>query len=604
MAILGFAGQWPESVDVEAQTRHLQAYPAAAAALSTGGPLAAHIAAPSHYSANGITVAVQGNPVWPSDTAAGASTATAASIHSAYAKSGRDFLARLIGTFAIAIVDETSRRILLAIDRMGVERLAWATVGGALIFGCSAQRVARFPALNAALRQQGLYDFLMLHMIPAPATIYAGVQKLRPATAVCMEHGKVNVFTYWKPRFNESRGEAFESLRTELHASLEQAVLECGPDACTGAFLSGGLDSSTVSGKLSRLSAAPARTFSMGFGVDKYDELHYADIANRHFGCRPLQYHVTPEDVVTAFPLIAQAYDEPFGNSSAVPTYLCALRAREQGVTHLLAGDGGDEIFGGNERYARHRVFDLYYRVPGMLRRQVLERLAPLLPGEGGLRPLSKLRSYIEQARIPLPERLESWNFIYREGHAMLEPQFAAAIDPRGPFEVMNEVYAAAPCASTLNKMLYYDWHFTLADSDLRKVGTMCGLAGVRVSYPMLHARVVDLSNRVTPAQKMHRLELRSFYKDAMRGFLPEEILNKTKHGFGLPFGEWLQTNAALAELIYSYLSDLKSRRIVRTQFIDELIASQRTGHASYYGYAVWDLAMLEAWLQHHAPAA
>jgi asparagine synthase (glutamine-hydrolysing) len=597
MTILGFAGRWPESIDVPAQSRYLQA--GASAAHERGSGQSAQVVAPSQHAAAGILVAVRGSPAWsPGSSQSG--PATAASIHSAYSSTGVRFLERLVGTFALAIVDETSARVLLAIDRMGVERMAWARVGDALLFGSSAQAVARFPALAAPLRQQGLYDFLMMHMIPAPATLYAGVSKLRPATVLCMERGKIDVRPYWQPVFNESRPEPFEMLRDELHAALDQAVLDCRPDATTGSFLSGGLDSSTVSGKLGQLTASPARTFSMGFGVGKYDELEYADIANRRFGTRPFQYHVTPEDVVSAFPQIAQAYDEPFGNSSAVPTYICALRAREQGITHLLAGDGGDEIFGGNERYARHRVFDLYYRVPRLLRRQVLERLAPHLPGEGGWRPLSKLRSYVEQARIPLPERLESWNFIYREGNAMLEPEFAAAVDPRAPFATMSEVYAAAPCKSTLNKMLYYDWHYTLADSDLRKVGTMCELAGVRVSYPMLDARVVDLSNRVTPGQKMRKLELRSFYKDAMRGFLPEEILRKVKHGFGLPFGEWLQTHAGLADLIYSYLSDLKTRRIVRGRFIDDLIASQKTGHASYYGYAVWDLAMLEAWLQHH----
>jgi asparagine synthase (glutamine-hydrolysing) len=314
-----------------------------------------------------------------------------------------------------------------------------------------------------------------------------------------------------------------------------------------------------------------------------------------------LQYHVTAADVVKAFPLIANAYDEPFGNSSAVPTYFCALRARERGITHLLAGDGGDEIFGGNERYARHRVFDLYYRLPGVLRRSVLEPFAPHLPGEDGFKPLSKLRSYIQQASIPLPERLETWNFVYREGATMLDPDLAHRVDPRAPFSVMSEVYAAAPAESTLNKMLYYDWHFTLADSDLRKVETMSALAGVKVSYPMLDARVVDLSNRVTPGQKMERLELRSFYKRAMRGFLPEEILNKTKHGFGLPFGDWLKTDASLADMIYAYLTELKSRRIVRSDFLDKLIEDQRSGHAMYFGYAIWDLAMLEAWLQAHA---
>ncbi|MGH8174708.1 MAG: asparagine synthetase B family protein [Steroidobacter sp.] len=547
---------------------------------------------------------MHGRPICPAQGQNPQSADSAARIHAAYVQEGRGALGRLLGSFAVAIVDETAGLVLLAIDRMGVERMTWTVSGGAIAFGSSAEHVARFPAIDASLRQQGLYDFLLLHMIPAPDTIFTGVHKLRPATAVAFQAGRAEVFTYWKPTFEERRAAPFKALRDELHAALESAVRESRPDGATGSFLSGGLDSSTVSGKLAKVADRPARTFSMGFGVDAYDELKYADIAARHFGCEALQYHVTPADVVSAFPLIANAYDEPFGNSSAVPTYFCALRAREQGVTHLLAGDGGDEIFGGNERYARHRVFDMYFRIPTALRTGVLEPLAPHLPGEDGFKPLSKLRSYIQQARIPLPERLETWNFVYREGDAMLDPEFAQSIDPRSPINVMSEVYAAAPARSTLNKMMYYDWYFTLADSDLRKVGTMCSLAGVEVSYPMLDSRVVDLANRVMPGQKMERLELRSFYKKAMRGFLPEQILTKTKHGFGLPFGDWLKTDAALADMIYSYLSDLKSRRIVRSGFLDQLIDSQRAGHAMYYGYAIWDLAMLEAWLQAHAVRA
>jgi asparagine synthase (glutamine-hydrolysing) len=162
----------------------------------------------------------------------------------------------------------------------------------------------------------------------------------------------------------------------------------------------------------------------------------------------------------------------------------------------------------------------------------------------------------------------------------------------------MEEVYSSAPAISTLNKMLYYDWYFTLADSDLRKVQTMSALAGVQIRYPMLDWRVVELANRVHPRQKMSGLQLRSFYKRAMRGFLPDAILNKTKHGFGLPFGDWLKTDKRLADLIYSHLNDLKARRIVRSEFLDKLITDQRSGHTMYYGYVIWDLAILEAWLK------
>lgn len=217
---------------------------------------------------------------------------------------------------------------------------------------------------------------------------------------------------------------------------------------------------------------------------------------------------------------------------------------------------------------------------------------------EGRIPPLSKLRSYVDQALIPLPERFESWNFMYREGGSeMLDADFAAAIDKDAPIKQMRKVWEASPSDDLLETMLWYDWHFTLADNDLRKVGTMCELAGVRVSYPMLHPAVVNLSLRVPPNMKIRGTELRTFFKRAMADFLPSEIIKKKKHGFGLPFGLWLKSDKALGEMIFSHLADLKKRHIIDAKFIDNLIAQHRAGHASYFGYAIWDLAMLEAWL-------
>jgi asparagine synthase (glutamine-hydrolysing) len=529
--ILGFVAQRAQAdalaASVDYAARHAHGTGETRRTTFAGG--GAFFAAPSMHSAGGVTVAVQGTPRF----AAGAA-ASAQAIHSAYLDKGAEFLAGLVGAFALVVHDEKNERVLLAIDRIGIERLTYAHDGERVLFGTSAEQVAGFPGLTRRVRPQALYDFLMMHMIPAPQTVYEGVHKLPAASAAVFERGSHRVYAYWKPQFRERQPERFETLREELHGSLEAAIRDCNPDDATGAFLSGGLDSSTVSGKLARV-AGRARTFSIGFGVQAYNEIEFAQIAARHFKCDAFEYHVTAQDIVAAFPLIARIYDEPFGNSSAVPSYFCALRARERGVTHLLAGDGGDEIFGGNERYAKHKVFDAYFRIPQLLRRGLVEPIATRLPGRPKL--LQKARSYVEQARIPLPERLETWNFAYREGSSMLEPDFAASIDQRLPFQHMDEVYAAAPAGSTLNKMLFYDWQFTLADNDLRKVNTMCELAGVKVSYPMLDARVVELANRVTPDQKMAGLELRSFFKRAMEGFLPEQILRKTKHGFGLPFG-------------------------------------------------------------------
>ena len=548
------------------------------------------------HCASGVTVALSGGPIWL-DGAEAASPAEA--VLAAYRARGTEMLASLSGRFAFAIWDQPGNRILVALDQMGIERLTYARLGDGLVFSSSAAAVAAVPGVDSTLRPQGLFDFLMLHMIPAPDTIYAGVSKLRPGTCAILENGRLRVERYWVPRFPQAAHASFAELRDGLLDALREAVVACRPDETTGTFLSGGLDSSTVAGMLARVSAQPPQTFSIGFGVDAFNEIEYARIASRHFGTIPHEYDVTPEDIVEAFTDIATAYDEPFGNSSAVPTYLCARLAARRGVQHLLAGDGGDELFGGNERYARQRIFEAYGRLPSGLRRNVIEPLFRGVDPELGIMPLRKVRSYLDQARIPMPERLESWNYMYRiDLGSMLEPDFRASVDPRAPLRTMAEVYGAAPSKRLLHRMLFYDWHYTLSDNDLRKVGSMCELAGVRVSYPMLDPRVIDLSLRVPPGMMQQGLALRSFYKKAMRGFLPDAVLAKTKHGFGLPFGVWLKTHAGLGELVYGLLGDFKSRRIVQPSFIDNLIIEHRAGHPGYYGYAIWDLAMLEAWLQ------
>ena len=551
---------------------------------------------------SGVWVGIEGGPAVGSVTRAGPNPAAA--VLQTYLKSGIGCLEQVHGSFALAIIDQRDDSVLLALDRLGIERLSYAQRGAAIVFSTSASAVAQCPGIRAELSAQSLYDYLLLHMIPAPTTAYANVQKLRPGTAALFKGGKLSVLRYWRPLFNEERSTAFADVKSQLQESLRAAVESCSPDYKTGAFLSGGLDSSSVAGMLAKVQGSSAQTFSMGFGVDSYDELAYARIANRHFGTAGHEYHVTPEDILTAFPKIASAYDEPFGNSSAVPTYVCAKFAVEHGVDHLLAGDGGDEIFGGNDRYVRQSVFETYFSIPSWVRTGLIEPLLRRVSPDSAITPLRKARSYLDQASVRLPERLETWNHIYREGAAkVLDPEFLRSVDPRAPLAAMKEVFYELPDISLLNRMLFYDWQYTLSDNDLRKVKTMCELAGVRVSYPMLDERVVDVSLRVPSAMKIEGTELRSFYKRAMADFLPPEILTKHKHGFGLPFGVWLKTHGPLRELIFAHLESLRARHIVRAEFIDEIVAKHGNGaerDASFYGYPMWDMAMLDAWMTSH----
>src|SRR6185437_9532050 len=369
----------------------------------------------------------------------------------AYRESGDAFLERLGGGFALAVVDRAARRVLLAIDPMGVERLAYAQRGDSVVFSTSALAVARFPGIDAAVHNQALFGYLLQHVVAAPDTIFEGVMKLRAGTCVCLERGRSQRRRYWQPAFEEGAGAPFQTLRGELMSSLRAAVTSCEPDATTGAFLSGGLDSSSVVGMLSEIGPRPARTFSIGFGYPRYDELPYARIANARFGCEGTEYTVNGADIAATFPQIARAFDEPFGNSSALPVYYCARVARQSGMDHLLAGDGGDELFAGNSRYAEQQVFERYRRVPAFVRRGVLEPLLRAWPDRLAAWPIRKGRGYVQKANVPLPTRLESWNILYQAGAAeFLHPNFLSAIDPQAPFVRMHEVWDEAPARSTL----------------------------------------------------------------------------------------------------------------------------------------------------------
>lgn len=520
----------------------------------------------------------------------------------AYLTSKSQLLGELSGPFALAVLEPAVQRALLAVDRMGIEKLTYSKTGSDLVFGTSAALVDKCAPHPRTIRDQALYDFLIFHMVPGPQTVFQNVAKLPPATALEMNGQDVNFYRYWTPTYEYVGQRDSAALGIDLNELLAASIRSSGIEEQSGAFLSGGLDSSSIAGKLAEAADSPAKTFTVGFGEDEYDERRYARITNRHFGCESFEYDLQPNDIVEAIPIIAAAYDEPFGNSSAVPTYFCAKMAADNGVRHLLAGDGGDEIFGGNERYVRHRIFEIYKRIPRWLRSHFIDLVAARVSSDSKVTVLRKFRSYVDQANIPLPERFESWNLTFRAGsEQMLDPEFRASIDELEPGRIMREVWNNSPSEDLLEQMLWYDWHFTLAYNDLRKVGTMCELAGVRVSYPLLDQSIVELAARVPPELKIAGHQLRSFFKNAMSGFLPDEILTKSKHGFGLPFGQWLKSNRDLADFVYSHLEGLKKRTVIRVDFIDELIQSHRSGHASYYGYAIWDLVMLEAWLMAHA---
>jgi asparagine synthase (glutamine-hydrolysing) len=504
------------------------------------------------------------------------------------------------GDFAVGLTDAAGRSFL-AVDRFAIRTLCYRVIGKRLHF---AERADTLAALEprAEIDPQAVFDYLYFHVIPSPRTIFRGVHRLPPGHYAWFEGGNLTVAPYWVPEFKEERAPSFDALATEFRQTLQDAVaaqLDGSKPAC---FLSGGTDSSTVAGMIGQVAGRAAATYSIGFEAEGYDEMQFARIAARHFGTEHHEYYVTPDDLVRSIPAVARHYDQPFGNSSALPAYYCAKMARVDGVTKLLAGDGGDELFGGNVRYAKQRIFGWYDRAPSALRRGLMEPLLERTP-LGSLPLARKGRSYVEQAKVPLPDRLQQYNLLLRLGvRDVFTPDFLGQVDTTDPLRHQQAVWQQVPQASALNRMLAYDWRYTLAEADLPKVCGTTALAGVGVGFPFLDERVLELSLRLPDDYKLKGLKLRWFFKEALRGFLPDEILSKKKQGFGLPFGVWATRHAQLRALAAESLNSLARRGIVQREFIETLLQRRLPEHPGYYGEMVWILMMLEQWLRGAAP--
>lgn len=556
------------------------------------------------YQDQNITIAVCGHPYWRHHDLAvvNKQEGFAKSLLTAYQQFNTGLFGYLGGSFSLAIIDTSLKQTILAVDRIGQQSLAYCMTSNALLFGSNCDAIAHHPLASCDIDPQAVFNYLYFHVIPGETTIYQNWHRLTPGHYLLLQDGVLKKEHYWKICFKEENRASFRELRDEFRSLLETCVAACTSDENTGAFLSGGTDSSTVVGMLSRIQSHPTHTYSIGFDVAGYDETEYARIAARHFGAMHHVYTLSPDDVVTAIPIVADAYDLPYGNSSAIPTYYCAKLAAAEGMQCLLGGDGGDELFGGNTRYAKQRKFTWYTNLPEMLRRQILEPTLLNFPAGDKLPFINKARRYIQQANIPMPLRMESYNLVRYIGTTqLLTEEFANAVDIEEPDTILKNIYDNALANSMINKMLALDIRITLADNDLPKVTRMCESAGIEAAFPLLHDDIVSFSAQLPTAMKLRGTTLRYFFKKALEDFLPREVITKQKHGFGLPFGAWLESHSALREITCDSLSAIKHRGILNHRFLDNLMHDYLTQHSGYYGSMIWIIMMLEQWFSRRA---
>ena len=532
----------------------------------------------------------------------GATLRTATLLAALYRRDGNRFVEKLRGGFSIILWDIVERRLVAAIDGFGIKRLAWYSDGKILAVASRADAL-RCAASELAINPRAIANLLNFSANLAPETIFSGVERLAPGTLLIASDARPATKRYWDMQYRTvNDGRASERhLSGELESILTESVsahYSGRPVSGTGSFLSGGTDSSTIVGLMTRTAGAPVKAFSIGFVEPGFNELDYAELAAKAFAAEHYTYLVSARDCLESLPTIIRSLDEPFGNSSAIATYFCARLAAEHGVTRLLAGDGGDELFGGNERYATDKIFELYHSVPWPLRSALIDSLAALPINVSLTR---KARNYIRRANMRGVERMLSFQFLRTHAAAnIFEGDFLNSLDGYTVLDIPAGHYATAPAREHLDKLLYVDMKITLADNDLPKVTRMSELAGVQPRFPFLDRSVAEFSGRVPAALKVKGLQKRYLFKRAFRNLLPSEIIRKKKHGFGIPVALWMQSDKSIRELTHDTLLSPRTyqRGYFRREFVEELLRKHAAGGDIYYGDTLWTFLMLELWLR------
>lgn len=512
-----------------------------------------------------------------------------------YEEWGERCVDRFRGMFAFAVWDARRHRLMLARDRVGVKPLYYAELPGrGLVFGSEIKSLLEDPDVPRAWRPDALDAFLTLLYVPAPATIYRAVHKLPPAHILIAENGLVRTARYWDLTFGSDRAPRSEGeYLEELDALLRESIaLRQISDVPLGAFLSGGVDSSAVAAYMVETSPRPPVTISVGFNEQRYDEVAQARRVAEHLGCEFHTRTVTP-DVAPLLPKLAWHFDEPFADSSAVPTYYVSKAAREL-VTVALSGDGGDELWAG---YARHGVEHREQQARTALgpMARAAGQLARVLPlSVKGARALRHLGAEPSQA------------YALKHAYGMFEADakrriysgdFAASVADADPFLRFRSLYAHCQSAEPLDHALYVDVHTYMVDDILTKVDRMSMAVSLEARDPLLDHKLLEFAARVPVSLKVKNGTRKYLLRKVLEPRVPRDAMASGKHGFDAPIGEWLR--GPLAPLTDALLGDgrLRGRGIFNAGEVSRLWTEHRTGRADHR-HRLWQLIMLELWFR------
>lgn len=544
---------------------------------------------------------------------------TEAIVH-AYEEYGERCVERLRGMFAFAVWDSRADKLFIARDRLGKKPLYYCHNGGRFLFASEIKAILQDEGVPRDLNHKALADYLTYHYIPFPETIFKGIRKLEPGHFLRVESVRsvesvesveptkptqqtklsLTIKQYWditySPDYSLSESDWVEALREKLREAVKIRLISEVP---LGAFLSGGIDSSTVVALMSQVQSAPVKTFSIGFKEEDFSELKYARQVAEKFGTEHHEFVVEP-DAMEVLPRLAWEFDEPFADSSAIPTYYVSKIAREQ-VTVILSGDGGDETFAGYRRYGWAQDMSKYDAIPAPLKKAFFGVPAALLPdgvkGKGALKHLSKgaferyagLNTFGEP---PYLERVLSKDTLsaIRQAHVG-----AKNLSTLPDFSAMRRFYDGCTSSDYLTRIQYVDTKLYLSEDILTKVDRASMLCSLETRAPLLDHEVIELAARMPPSFKLRGGETKYILKKAMEGILPDEILYRRKMGFGVPLVHWFKKD--LTEYARDILlsKQARERGLFNVAYVETVLDThQKKGRD--LSARIWALLFFEQW--------
>ncbi len=514
-----------------------------------------------------------------------------------YEDEGLNCFSHLNGMFAVAIWDAARRRLVLARDRLGKKPLVYRAEPQRLLFASELKSLLEVPGLPRDIDPSAVDEYLTYQYIPHPNTIFRGIRKLPPGHWAVFQDGRLQVKSYWQPDFNFERRISEADAVAALRETLTSAVqLRMRSDVPLGAFLSGGVDSSLTVALMQQQSAEPVKTFSIGFSVPEYDETRYARQVAQHLKTDHHEFQVTP-DAVDILPKLIWHYDEPFADSSAIPTWYVSQMTREH-VTVALTGDGGDELFAGYPRYRAVALGGWIDRL-GPLRRVLAAKFWQSLPGSRQKSVLRRFKRFSESLALSPQRRYLEWIAIFNESRraALYCDEFLAELPDSDPFSFLQSAWTRASKRDPITAASLADLVTYLPCDLMTKVDIASMAHGLECRQPMLDYRVVELTTSLPRRLKYRWGRGKRLLRQAFGDLLPREIWTRPKMGFGVPLDHWFRNE--LREMTHDVLlaESAHSRRYFRGEVVARLVQEHESA-AFDHSYRLWALLIFELWLK------